>query len=342
MNTQEKVALVARNTQEIVSVDELSALFEAKDHPHAYIGFAPTGAMHVGHMIPIRKIVDFLKAGCQFTFLIADLHAYLDDNKSPWELLDARFEVYKQSTIGILESFGAPLERVQFVRGSDFEFERSYMENVLQMVGDVTLHRAKRAASEVVRFKDDPKLGGFVYPLLQIEDVYALNADIALGGIDQRGIYMLGRDLAPRMNREKYVCVFTPLLPGLTGAKMSSSDASSKIELLDDEATVRKKVNKAHCPAGEVEGNGVLAFLEHVIFPLKMDAGEVFVIDRPEKFGGSVSFDSFEALKDAFVSGELHPADVKQGLARELTLLLGVVQQHLSPDVMSRAYPDGH
>ncbi len=340
MDVQEKVALIARNTQEVVSVDELEAVFARKDHPHAYIGFAPTGAMHVGHMIPIRKIVDFLKAGCEFTFLIADLHAYLDDNKSPWELLDARFEVYKQSTMGILEAFGAPLERVNFVRGSDFEFERSYMENVLQMVGDVTLNRAKRAASEVVRFKEDPKLGGFVYPLLQIEDVYALKADIALGGIDQRGIYMLGRDLAPRLNREKYVCVFTPLLPGLTGAKMSSSDASSKIELLDDEKTVSKKVNKAHCPAGEVEGNGVLAFLEHVVFPLKVDAGEEFIIERPEKFGGNVSFSSYAALEEQFVSGALHPADVKQGLAQELTVLLAVVQKRLSADLMRSAYPE--
>lgn len=340
MDIDVKVALIAQNTQEIVSEDELRELFAKKDHPHAYIGFAPTGAMHVGHMIPIRKIVDFLKAGCEFTFLIADLHAYLDDNKSPWALLDARFEAYKQSVVGILHAFGAPIDRVNFVRGSDFEFQRDYMENVLQMVGDVTLNRAKRAASEVVRFKEDPKLGGFVYPLLQIEDVYALNADIALGGIDQRGIYMLGRDLAPRMNREKYVCVFTPLLPGLTGAKMSSSDVASKIELLDTPKQVVKKVNKAHCPAGEVEGNGVLAFLQHVVFPQKVDKGEPFTIERPEKFGGNISFASYKELEQDFVSGSLHPADIKQGLAAELNTLLAVVSEHLSEDVMRAAYPE--
>lgn len=337
MNVDEKVALIARNTEELVSEDELRELFATKEHPHAYIGFACTGRMHVGYMIPIRKIVDFLKADCEFTFLIADLHAYLDDNKAPWELLDARFEYYKAGVTAVLKAFGAPLEKVHFVRGTDFELEKDYMMNVLHMVGDTTLNRAKRAASEVVRFGDEPKLGGFVYPFLQIEDVYALNCDIAFGGIDQRGIYMLGRDLAPRMNRDKYVCVFTPLLPGLTGDKMSASDANSKIDLLDSTDEVKRKVNKAHCPQGELEGNGVMAFIEHVIFP-QLD-GKQFVIERPEKFGGTLRFDSFADLATAYKEG-LHPLDVKQALTGYLESYLAAVRAEIPDDLVSRAYPE--
>jgi tyrosyl-tRNA synthetase len=334
MQTHEKVELISRLTHEIVSEEELTQLFETKPSPHAYIGFAPTGKMHIGYMIPIRKIVDFLQTGCTFTFLIADLHAYLDDNKSPWELLDARFEYYKQGIIGILKAFDAPLDNVQFVRGSDFEFEREYQENILQMVGDVTLNRAKRAASEVIRFSDEPKLGGFVYPFMQIEDVYALDADIALGGIDQRGIYMLGRDVAEKMNRDKYVCVFTPLLPGLTGAKMSASDENSKIDLLDDKKTLKKKISKAFCPAGEVENNGVLAFIEYVIFPLQNE----FKISRPEKFGGNVDFSSYKQLEDAFVSEDIHPMDLKNALFDVLAPLLEVVQVNVDVELVEKAY----
>ncbi len=336
MNAQEQLALVCEHTEEVVSTAELEELFSAKKAPHAYMGFAPTGRMHVGHMIPIRKIADFLKAGCKFTFLIADLHAYLDDNKSPWELLDARFEAYKQMATGVLKAFNAPLERVEFVRGSDFEFEREYQENLLQMIGETTLSRAQRAASEVVRFGENPKLGGFVYPFYQIEDVYALDVDIALGGIDQRGIYMLGRDMASKLGREKYVCVFTPLLPGLTGKKMSASDAASKIDLMDSPEVIRKKMSKAFCPAGEVEDNGVLAFLQHVVFAVR----EEFVISRPEKFGGSLTFSSYEELEEAFVAQDLHPLDVKNALAEVLCEFLGVVQESVSADVLAAAYPE--
>lgn len=339
MTPEERVALIRRNTHEVVEESELLELFRSNAHPHAYIGFAPTGRLHVGYMIPIRKIVDFLNAGCRFTFLVADLHAYLDDNKTPWELLDARYEYYKAGVTAVLEALGAPTDRVSFVRGTDFEFDRAYMQDVLIMAGDVTLNRSKRAASEVVRFKEDPKLGSFVYPLLQIQDVYALEADIAFGGIDQRGIYMLGRDLAPRMNKRKYACVFTPLLPGLTGSKMSASDPSSKIDLLDSADEVTRKVQKAHCPAGEKEGNGVLAFAEHMLFPYLGDAGGAFVIERPEKYGGDLSFDSYEALEREYLAGSVHPLDLKNAVARELNALLAVVRERTPPDVVSRAYP---
>ncbi len=336
MTPDERYALIARNTEEIVSEDELKALLKEKPHPHAYIGFACTGRMHIGYFVPIQKLVDLLKAGCAVTFLIADLHGYLDDTKTPWELLDARVAYYTAGVKGILAALDAPVDKVKFVRGSDFELDGKYMQSVLRMAGDVTLNRAKRAASEVVRFKDDPKLGGFVYPLLQIEDVYALKADIAFSGIDQRGIYMLGRDLAPRMDRDKYVCVFTPLIPGLTGQKMSASEPASKIDLLDDAKTVTRKVNKAHCPAKEKEGNGVLAFCEYALFP-HFD-GRPLRIERPEKFGGNVDFVSYAELEKAFLSGELHPADLKAAVARELNALLAVVQQHIPPDLVDKAY----
>lgn len=57
-------------------------------------------------------------------------------------------------------------------------------------------------------------------------------------------------------------------VPGLTGAKMSSSEEDSKIDLLDSAANVKKKLKKAFCEPGNIQDNGVLAFVKHVIFPL--------------------------------------------------------------------------
>lgn len=330
--------LVTRNTQEVIKDDELKDILHKK-HKTAYIGFAPTGRMHIGYCIPLFKITDFINAGFEFTFLLADLHAYLDDEKTPWELLDERVEYYKQGVLGVLEGFGADTSKVHFVRGSDFQFGKEYMTNVLRMVGDVTLNRAKRAASEVVRFKEEPKLGGFIYPIMQIEDVAALKADVAFGGIDQRGIYMLGRELMDQYKRPKYICVFTPLLPGLSGDKMSASDPVNKIDLSDPADIVAKKLGKAYCPEGLVEGNGVLAFLKHVIMTHLEDQKKPFVIERPEKFGGTVQFTSYIALEEAYVAKKVHPMDLKTALGRELNTILEPCRKRLKPALIAKAYP---
>ncbi|MFH1649329.1 MAG: tyrosine--tRNA ligase [Candidatus Woesearchaeota archaeon] len=342
MTPEERLALIKRRTQELVKEEELIEIFKEKKHPKAYIGFAPTGRLHIGYLIPLMKIKDFLDADCEFTFLLADLHAYLDDEKTPWDLLGVRVEYYKAAVTAALKALGADTKRVSFVRGTDFQLKKDYTMHVYQMVGDVTLNRAKRSASEVVRFKEDPKLGGFVYPILQIEDVYALEADIAFGGIDQRGIYMLGREFAEKMNRKKYACVFTPLLPGITGAKMSASDPSSKIDLLDSPEEIVRKLNKANCPAGKLEDNGVVAFIENVIFPLLASQKKPFVINRAEKFGGPLSYNIFEHFKSDFVAQKVHPLDVKTALGTVLVDLLGPVRESFAQNekLLKDAYPD--
>ncbi len=338
----ERYAQVARGTQEIVKEDELKEIL-GKRQPTAYLGFAPTGRLHIGHLFPLYKIKDFVRAGFTFTLLVADLHAYLDDEKTPWTLLDARYEYYKLTISAALQALGVDLKQIRFARGTDFQFDKEYMLNVFRMVGDVSLNRARRAASEVVRFKDDPKLGGFVYPLLQVEDVKALKADVALGGIDQRGIYMLGREFMERFNRKKFACVFTPLLPGLTGEKMSASDDRSKIDLLDDEPVLIKKFNKAYCPEGQADNNGVLAFAEHLVMRFLEDQGKPLVIDRPDKFGGRISFADYAELKQAFVQKRLHPSDLKQALAKMIADILAPVRKAMQKNasLIEKAYPKG-
>ena len=335
MDIKDKFQLIKRGTEEITTEDELKKVLKKKS-PIAYIGYAPTGRLHVGHLIPLLKVSEFLKAGFKFKFLIANLHAHLDDQKSPWSLLDARSVYYQELINEILKGLGADTVKLNFHRGSDFQTADSYVLDILRMSSLATLNRTKRAASEVVRFGNEPKMGGFFYPFMQIEDCVALEVDVALGGIDQRGIYMLGRELLPELGHPKPACVFTPLLPGLTGNKMSSSDEKSKIDLLDDKKIIEKKVNSANCVAGELD-NGVIAFVEHFIFPFKCE----FKIERPEKFGGDKIYDNFNSLKKDFVSKKLHPADLKNAVARELNSLLEPVRKKFEKKskLLKEAYP---
>ncbi len=131
--------------------------------------------------------------------------------------------------------------------------------------------------------------------------------------------------------------VFTPLLPGLTGSKMSASDIKSKIDLLDSKKEVEKKINSAYCKEGEVKDNGVLAFVEHFILPFK---GKL-KIERPEKFGGNKVYSEYKDLEKDFVKKDLHPMDLKQSVAKGLNDILEHVRKifEKKEKLLKEAYP---
>ena len=88
----------------------------------------------------------------------------------------------------------------------------------------------------------------------------------------------------------------------------------------------QKKLKKADCIAGVVEDNGVLAFLKHVIFPILNDNKQSFVIDRPEKFGGKLTYSTYQEVESEFMDNKLHPLDLKLGVASQITSVLSVIQ----------------
>jgi tyrosyl-tRNA synthetase len=342
MDTAERTELVTRYTEEVVTEAEVAALFEEREAPSAYIGYAPTGEMHIGHFTTIRKLADFIEAGLEVTVLVADLHAHLDDAKSPWEFLDARSAYYRAAIEAMIEAAGADPDGVEFVRGTDYQLDGPYTLDLYRMLAETTLSRAQRAGSEVVRQSENPKLGGLVYTLMQSLDVAALEADVAYGGMDQRGIYMLAREQLPEQGYDKPACVFAPLLSGLTGGKMSASEAGSKINLTDDDEAVAERIQAAYCPAGEVEDNGVLEYLRYLVFPVLAERGEPFRVERPEEYGGDLVYEAYEPLEADFVSGELHPADLKPAAAAAIATVVAPVRERLleTPELLADAYPE--
>lgn len=87
---------------------------------------------------------------------------------------------------------------------------------------------------------------------------------------------------------------------------MSASDPNSKIDLLDKPEVVKAKLKKAVCAPNEVEGNGVLSFVEYVLFPIAQLSGNpTFHVPRDEKWGGPLDFKTFDELKEAYVKGDV-------------------------------------
>ena len=320
-----KLSLIKRNTQEIVTEQELIDLLKNKKNPSVYLGTAITGRPHVAYFLWVLKLADFLKAGFKVTLLLADLHGALDN--TPWEVLEKRYRYYNKVIPLMFDAIGADIKNFKIVKGSDFQLRKDYVLDILKMSTFTSINDVKRAASEVVKFGDNPKLSGLIYPIMQAVDEVYLEVDVQYGGLDQRKILMFARENLPELGYKPRIEIMTPMIPGLQGGKMSASVESSKIDLLDDEETVTRKVNSAYCKEGEVEDNGVLAFLRYVVMVVKEDNTEKFIVKRNQKYGGDLVFSNYKAIEKAFVKKELHPLDLKKALALEINNLLKPIRK---------------
>jgi tyrosyl-tRNA synthetase len=175
---------------------------------------------------------------------------------------------------------------------------------------------------EVSRDAEDPHVSQMVYPLMQAMDIASLGVDVAMGGIDQRKIHMLAREMLPQYGFKSPVCLHTPILLGLDGTKMSSSKGNN-ISVDEPEESVTKKIEKAFCPIGVVENNPVIDLFRYHIF-MRYPA---VTIERPEKHGGNMEYSSFDALKEDFAAKKIHPLDLKKAAAKYMNMILEPVRK---------------
>uniref|UniRef100_A0A667WYV1 Tyrosine--tRNA ligase n=1 Tax=Myripristis murdjan TaxID=586833 RepID=A0A667WYV1_9TELE len=339
LSPDEKFNLITRNLQEVLGEEKLKQVLQERELK-VYWGTATTGKPHVAYFVPMSKIADFLKAGCEVTILFADLHAYLDNMKAPWELLELRVQYYEQVIKAMLESIGVPLDKLKFIKGTDFQLSREYTLDVYRLSSMVTEHDAKKAGAEVVKQVEHPLLSGLLYPGLQALDEEYLKVDAQFGGVDQRKIFTLAEKYLPSLGYAKRSHLMNPMVPGLTGAKMSSSEEESKIDLLDKREDVKKKLKKAFCEPGNIENNGVLSFVKYVLFPLHGEFG----IKRDPKWGGDKVYTEFEEVEKDFAQEMIHPGDLKASVEVALNQLLDPIRKKFElPELRkltNSAYPD--
>ena len=315
----DRLELIKRNVQEIVTEEELEELLTKKDDPVAYVGYEPSGKIHLGHVLTVNKLLDLQNAGFQIIVLLADVHAYLNQKGTLEEV--RRTADYNRDCFIAL---GLDPQRTKFVYGSDFQLTSDYMLNVLKLTTTASLNRARRSMDEVGRKMDDPKVSQMVYPMMQAIDIALLGVDVAVGGIDQRKIHMLAREGLPSLGFKSPLCIHTPILLGLDGKKMSSS-SDNFISVDDSEEDIDQKMKKAFCPAGQVNENPILELFRYHICPRYQE----ITFERPEKYGGNLVCRSYEELATVFSDGQLHPMDLKKGAATYMNMVLEPVRKVL-------------
>jgi len=340
---QEKKELLCRNLQETVGEDRLDAILKQRD-VRVYWGTATTGKPHIAYFVPMVKLADFLRAGAEVTVLFADLHGYLDNMKAPWELLQLRAQYYEAVIKAMLRSLSVPLDKLKFVKGTDFQLSREYTLDVYKLSSLVTDHDARKAGAEVVKQVAHPLLSGLLYPVLQALDEEYLEVDAQFGGVDQRKIFMFAEKYLPMLGYKKRIHFMNPMIPGLTGDKMSSSEEDSKIDLVDPPNVVKKKINKAFCEPGNVTNNGLLSFTQYVIFPYLNKTP--FEVKRKPEHGGDISFANIDELTEAFRTQTVYPLDLKTAVTIYINQLLApVLKEFQSKELKklsSQAYPQSN
>ncbi|KAL6928894.1 Tyrosine--tRNA ligase cytoplasmic [Hanseniaspora valbyensis] len=352
LSTEEAYEMITKNLQETLNGQIIKEVLEKKERPLSlYWGTAPTGKVHCGYFVPMTKLAHFLKAGCEVKVLLADLHAFLDNMKAPLDVVNYRATYYELCIKAILKSINVPIEKLKFVVGSSYQLSAEYTMDIFRLSNSVSQNDAKRAGADVVKQVSNPLLSGLIYPLMQALDEEFLKVDAQFGGVDQRKIFVLAEENLPSMGYKKRAHLMNPMVPGLTqGGKMSASDPNSKIDILEEPKSVKKKINTAFCAPGNVDDNGLLSFVQYVIQPiqeLKNDKAGYFkfFIDRPEKFGGPITFNSFEEMKQAFKEEKLSPPDLKIGVADAINELLAPIIEELKSnekflEASAKGYPE--
>lgn len=270
----------------------------------------------VGYFVPMTKIADFLKAGVHVTILyfllsqlidlcrLADIHAFLDNMKAPLEQVSHRVTYYKFVIEALLRSIDVPIDKLNFVVGSSYQLKADYAMDVFRLCAMCTEHDARKAGAEVVKQAANPLLSGLLYPGLQALDEHYLDVDAQFGGLDQRKIFFFAEKHLPMLGYYKRAHLMNPMVRGLEGGKMSSSEPDSKIDILDDAKTVERKIRKAVCaPRDTSPDNGVLCFVKYVLLPIsELKAGASFHINRDEKWGGPITYTSYEDIEKDFAA----------------------------------------
>lgn len=306
VNIEERMEIATRNIIEVVTEEELREKLQ-KRKPTAYIGYEPSGKIHLGHAITVMKLIDLQRIGFKVKVLLADYHAHLN-GKGSMEKIEEMAEYNKECFKALGLSSGA-----EFILGSSFQTIGEYTHKLYELSLITTLARAKRSMAQITREAENPKVAEVIYPLMQVIDMIFLEVDLALGGMEQRKIHMLARENLPRLGYEAPVCMHTPLLHGTDGGEKMSSSKGNFIAVDDPPELIEEKVKRSYCPMKEIRGNPIIEMAEYLILPRY---GRMR-IKRPGKFGGDIEVDR-EGLLEVYSKGDLHPLDLKNAVSEYL------------------------
>ncbi|PKX88599.1 Nucleotidylyl transferase [Aspergillus novofumigatus IBT 16806] len=173
----------------------------------------------------------------------------------------------------MLRAVGVSTEKLKFVLGSSYQRSPDYILDMYRLGSLISEHDAKRAGAEIVNRTDNAPLSGLLYSVLQVLYEQYLDVDVQFGGLDQRKLFIAAKEWSPKLGYKQRAHIMNPMVPGLHGGKMSSSEPAKEV--------VSKKIDNAIAIPQAVEVNEGLAFAEHVLLPASSSRGTSKIPHRP-------------------------------------------------------------
>ncbi|MBD3259705.1 tyrosine--tRNA ligase [Candidatus Woesearchaeota archaeon] len=355
MDNETRFDLITRNTEEVLTPEDLRNFIQTGVPLKHYIGFEISGKVHLGTgLMTGLKVADFQKAGVDCSIFLATWHAWINNK------LGGDFETIKRASVYFgealkisLKIMGGDPEKLKMVRGDElYHNNDDYWFSAVEIAKNMTLNRAIRGVTIMGRKEGEAMPLAFLfYPPMQVADIFNQGLTLAHAGMDQRKAHVIAREVAlklkvnPLIHKKKQikpVAVHHPLILGLqkppmypvpkdkikdmlSALKMSKSVGGSSVFIHDSEEEIRKKMNKAFCPEKDIDFNPILNWVENLVFTREK---ATLLVERPEKFGGTIEYDSLAKLKQDFAKGGLHPLDLKKAVAEYLVKLLEPARKH--------------
>lgn len=288
------LSIIKRGVVEIISESELVSKIERKGSLRVKFGADPSAPdLHLGHTVPLRKLRHFQELGHTVVFIIGDFTAMVGDpsGRTTSRKRLSRSEVMENAKTYQEQVFKILDKSKTEVRYNSEWFDRITFEEILNLTSKYTVARMLERDDFEKRYKSGNPISimEFLYPLMQGYDSVMVNADVEIGGTDQKFNLLVGRELQVEYGQEPQVVITLPLLEGTDGVRKMSKSFGNYVGINDDPYDMFGKIMS-------IPDNLILKYFELLT---------------------DVSMEEIQALKQSMENGA-NPRDIKAKLAREI------------------------
>jgi tyrosyl-tRNA synthetase len=292
---EEQIAYLTKGVNEIIREEDLRERIKPGRPLRVKAGFDPTAPdLHLGHTVLLRKMKHFQDLGHTVIFLIGDMTGLIGDptgrnvTRPPLtrEEIDCNAETYKSQVFKILDP-----EKTE-IRFNSQWLGALRFEDTIRLCSRYTVARILERDDFSKRYKEGLPISmhELLYPLSQAYDSVALEADVELGGADQKFNLLVGREIQRDYGQPPQIVITTPLLVGIDGVEKMSKSKGNYIGVTEPPEVMFRKMMQ------------ISDTLMYSYYELLTD----------------LSLAAIAAMKTRVSSGDLHPMEAKIDLARRI------------------------
>ncbi|RMG68857.1 MAG: tyrosine--tRNA ligase [Nitrospirae bacterium] len=295
LSPERQLEIIKRGVAEIISEEELLEKLREGRPLRVKAGFDPTAPdIHLGHTVLIEKMRQFQELGHEVIFLIGDFTGMIGD---PSGKNETRPPLTKEEVLENASTYKEQIFKILDPEKTRIEFNSKWMskmnaEDLIRLASRYTVARMLEREDFKQRFQSQTPISihEFLYPLIQGYDSVVLEADVELGGTDQRFNLIVGRELQKEYGQKPQCLVMMPLLEGLDGVKKMSKSLGNYIGITE--------------PPKEMFGK-IMSISDELMI-------------RYYELLSHISLEEFNRLKKGLADGTVHPKAAKEALAMEI------------------------